>query len=679
MRKIKLFSSLALCLAVLLSGASCSQIDVSYLKYHDTIDGQYDKNLMYQNLLKVNNGDPGGLWVSEEEDPTYGGYCYMAITTLNNSISATQYPNYKGCGFEIYRSKDLSNWENCGVIDGSGLGIQKDDWIDTWTWAPELIRDNETGMYFLYFSASASPGNPYVSSSTEFMYDRMYLGVAMSKSPMGPYEVVTSESYYSLYADKNEDGSLKVEDGYLIGKYGEVITTVNEDGQIENRNGDVITKMMPPVNFGSETASKYITGMPEKNVFPCIDASFFKASNGKMYLSFVQHLSSYKDNLPKYYETVDINGVSTQVECSYNRNDIWIVEMKDHMTPDYSTLSLVSAACYKEVTAKDEMVTENGETFRRVNVDPTTFNYGERFVETDKQNNVNEGPFMMEHDGRYYMYHAPAGTGSVAYSICQMVSDSPLGPYKKITDYNPVIGINDTNDYMSCTGHNSFVFIGDEIFALYHCFWGGTTSYGRCIAADRVQWMYNEELGYDILYGNGPTLSTQPGVELLTGYSNIAKNSTISISKNGNKDTIKYLTDGLFTVQEFTWDKEFTSKDKVTIELEWESPQEVASIFIYNSADYYKAFKQIDEVIFTLEDGSQKVIHNLQVNPNYVNENNLCMRQGGSAIATFDPMKVTKIEFTISQKYTNEFEDGSEGSNNTINISEIYVQGKELK
>lgn len=656
---------------------------VTRLDYEDTLDGNYDTDLMYQNLLKINNGDPGGLWVSEEDDPVYGGYCYVAVTTLNNNLNTYEYPvlgfdsakddtedknnYYKGCGFEIYRSKDLSNWEICGAIDGSGLGIKRTDWIDTWTWAPELIRDDVSGMYFLYFSASVAMGNPYVAKSDAYQYDRMYLGVAMSESPMGPYEVVTTDSYYSLYAKKDSKGNPVIQNGYLIGENGEKITTVNANRQIENLNGDVITEDMPPINFGSETALKYIDGMDEKNIWPCIDASFFQDSEGRMYMSFVSHQSSYKASV-----TEDVKKIN------YDRNDIWIVEMKDHITPDYSTLSLISVAGFKSVKAQERYVKDakTGETYRKVNVDPRTFEYGEAFIEIGEGNNVNEGPFMLERNGKYYLYYAPCGTGNMYYSICQAVADNPFGPYTKLTDYNPVIGMNQFNDYMVCTGHHSFVYMEDEIFALFHCFWGETQAYGRTIAADRVKFMYNEELGYDIMYGNGPTLAVQPGNEILTGYSNVAYDAKITTTEQGEESTLEYLTDGIFTAQEYTWDKEFTSNGKSVVKLEWDKPQEVSAIFIYNSAYYYTAFNKINNIIFTLSDGSKVAIEELKCNPANVNENNLSMRQGGGAVAYFDPIEITAMEFEVSSKYIYEYEDGTEGENTVVNISEIYVMGK---
>lgn len=645
------------------------------MPHYDTLDGLYDTDLMYRNLLKTNQGDPGGLWVDKEDDPVYGGYCYMAVTTINNKISSEKYPDYKSVGLEIHRSKDLSNWESCGALDGSGLGIPKGGWIDTWTWAPELLRDEETGMYFMFFSASSDTKHGS-TSSTAYMYDRMYLGIAMSESPMGPYLPVTSEDYYALKAAKNPDGSLVEENGYILDENGERVTKVDpQTGKPTNLNGDVITWNTPPIDFGSASAKKYIEGIPSSNVWPCIDAMMFRDDNGELYMYFVQHLSSFKSSISNPQASNDY------VE-QYNNNEIWGLKMKDMITPDFSTLQILTTPRYTSVRAQERT---DGNGNRIVNVDPRTIERTGMFEEIGPGNNVNEGPFVVKNNGKYYLAYAPCGTGNTRYSICQAVSDSPLGPFVKLQDYNPVIGTNEMNDYLSCTGHNSFVKIGDELWALYHAFWGGTQSYGRCVAADRVAFIRNDALGFDVMYGNGPSLAVQPANELHTGMTNVAKTAKISVSKNGDKNTVKYLTDGIFTVQDFTRDMEFSSKGSVTVTLEWDAPQEIEAVFIYNSADYYKAFAKVDEIKFQLSESpawsskvifSKAIIKNLLCNPDNVNENEMSMRQGGGAVASFRPIKVTKMTFTISSKYTKEYEDGSDGTNRQINVSEIYVMGK---
>lgn len=651
------------------------------LPHYDTLDGTYDTELMYRNLLKINNGDPGGLWVSKEDDPVYGGYCYVALATLNNRLSKEDYPDYRMAGFEIYRSSDLSNWEACGAIDGSGLGIESGSWIDTWTWAPELFRDAKTGMYFMYFSARAK--SSVISGGDN---DRHCLAIAMSKTPFGPYEIVTSEEYYTLLA--GEDSSIV--DGKLLDGAGQVVTTVNAENQIENLNGDVITKNTPTVNFNSQSARKHIIETVEElGTFPCIDASFFQAENGDMYMYFDSHLNSWKESISnKNNADPNYNGVYKEdYSWQYNNNEIWGMKMKDLITPDYSTLQIMATPRYKSVRAKEITVEENGESVRKVSLDPRNFTRTDEFYEIGEGNNVNEGAHMIEKDGKFYLTYSPTGTGNILYSICQAVSDSPLGPFKKLPECNPVIGLNDTNDYMSCTGHHSFVYIEDEIFALYHCFWQElSASGGRCLAVDRVKFMYNETLGHDVLYGMGPTQAVQPANKAHTGLENVAQTAKISVSTSGKKESVKYLTDGFFPSQEFAKDWEFTAKGAVTITLEWDKPQEISALFIYNAYSYYNAFDKVDWIKFELsqspdwsnQEFSRAVIQNLKCNPNNVNENELCMRQGGGAVASFNPLKVTKLTIQISSKYTTEFEDGSLGENKGINVSELYVMGKEV-
>ena len=45
--------------------------------------------------------------------------------------------------------------------------------------------------------------------------------------------------------------------------------------------------------------------------------------------------------------------------------------------------------------------------------------------------------------------------------------------------------------------------------------------------------------------------------------------------------------------------------------------------------------------------------------------------------ASFKPLKIKKMTVKVSSKYTYEYEDGRDGKNKTVNISELYVMGKE--
>ncbi len=62
-------------------------------------------------------------------------------------------------------------------------------------------------------------------------------------------------------------------------------------------------------------------------------------------------------------------------------------------------------------------------------------------------------------------------------------------------------------------------------------------------------------------------------------------------------------------------------------------------------------------------------IFDLPFNRDYFNETGKTMNQGGSSLASFNDIKVDKIEITISKKI-------SADRDNTIKVSDIVVLGK---
>ena len=202
--------------------------------------------------------------------------------------------------------------------------------------------------------------------------------------------------------------------------------------------------------------------------------------------------------------------------------------------------------------------------------------------------------------------------------------------------------------------------------------------------------MYNEELGYEILYGNGPTYSLQPLPEVATGKTNVAKLANITV-ENGEKDTVKYLNDGLFTTHDFTNEWEYVSENKAklgtTIKLTWDKPVKISAFLIYNAREYFSAFNKIDLVQFKLAEkpswynleaySDYCYIENLECNPANVEESDFFMRQGGSALASFNEITVTEMTIYIKSKYT--YTDDYMNEFNEIRVSEIYIMGNEVE
>lgn len=88
-------------------------------------------------------------------------------------------------GIEVYRSKDMINWEGpCGMRDG--LALHKDDvWGEKWFWAPEIFKVNN--KFYMFYSADERSA------------------VAVSDSPLGPF---TQDDQKPLLDFKAIDGSL---------------------------------------------------------------------------------------------------------------------------------------------------------------------------------------------------------------------------------------------------------------------------------------------------------------------------------------------------------------------------------------------------------------------------------------------------------------------------------------
>lgn len=340
-------------------------------------------------------------------------------------------------------------------------------------------------------------------------------------------------------------------------------------------------------------------------------------------------------------------------------NCIYGVEMSaDWSTPYYSTLT--------RITQPTKFVVDGEEDFELEN----------------SMQKCNEGPWMLKHDGRYYLTYSDAYYTNRTYKVNVAVSDKPLGPFTKLDEsVNPICAIDASHDHMGGAGHHCFVTVGDEIWCVYHVHRDRATGAGnpRAIAIDKMEWIYNETLGYDVPYVNGPTWSLQPRPSAMTGYKNIASEATVEIV-DGKGDGIENLTDGIFTTHQTTAEGlEFSFKDKITLKLTFSEARSVKSVMIYNSYYYEFAFGVIDYISFeTTEkpaafvgkyDGTVDII-NLRFNENYYNAEEMVMRPGGSALAEFDEIKVKSITISVSRRLATDL-DYEE-----IAISDIAVIGK---
>lgn len=606
-------------------GAKTSGFELGAFK-NDQADGSFDSKYFYRNDLHVFGGDADIEWVPADRDSVYGGWFYM-YTSGNDGVPVQLEPDNTRSAVTVLRSRDLNDWELCGAVaDGFSCEIDENEWIIQHVWAPEVIYNPADGKYYMYYNAFGPWGTdaePWLNKETDQWFDRFYGAVLMSDTPVGPFKLATSERYYG-------------------------------DAAQANPNGDVITGRTPQINVTAHF------GLDE--VFSVIDFSPFYDENGDLYLYFVRHMST-----------------------GHEHNCLWGVKMKDMITPDYDTLTMLAQCSYETVEKKsvDTPVWDEGGyeckgyfgSDEGVERDPSKGN------EWDDEWTVNEGPQMYKTNGRYFLTYSPRGFSDPNYDVKQAIGDSPLGPFRKLPQYPAtVMGKNDTNDYATGTGHHAFVEVEGELFCAFYVHadpYSGKTSDtdGRIYAFDRVKTIEDPTYG-TLLYGNGPTKSVQPKPYVASGYKNVAGKATVSAT-DADKGTLKYVNDDIFVTHAYFEDREFSAKGKTTITLKFAEPQTVGAVMVYNSFNYDYAFSKIDAITFRLAEKpawfnlgnytDSCYIENIPFNTDYYDGVNKFMRQGGAAIASFDDIKVTEISITISEKIEGEGE---------IRVSDVVVLGK---
>lgn len=148
--------------------------------------------------------------------------------------------------------------------------------------------------------------------------------------------------------------------------------------------------------------------------------------------------------------------------------------------------------------------------------------------------NINEGPFMLVKDGKYYMTYSGSHFESIQYGSGYAVSDSPLGKFEKYSS-NPIM---QSNSLAHGTGHHCITTSpdGTELFMVYHSHHDLNTTEPRQLCIDRMQFTTDNE-GNTVLEVKGPTVTPQAlpsGAVDVNNFIEFAKEDLEDISvKNG--------------------------------------------------------------------------------------------------------------------------------------------------
>jgi len=121
---------------------------------------------------------------------------------------------------------------------------------------------------------------------------------------------------------------------------------------------------------------------------------------------------------------------------------------------------------------------------------------------------VTEGPFVLKHNGKYYLTYSANDYQSPDYAVGYAVASSPTGPFVKYSG-NPILK---KNDKVQGTGHHSFTTSkdGKTLMCVYHIHNSLTAVHPRLTCIDPAEFIKNPDGGDDILVIHGPGTEETP-------------------------------------------------------------------------------------------------------------------------------------------------------------------------
>lgn len=593
----------------------------------------------------------GATYEADADAPVYNSELWRRNDTnsgypdpfiLDNTAIDGFYYRYGTVGTAVTyvaRSTDLSNWYDCGMVCNLGSG-----WASFW--APEVVYEDtsedgvDNGTYYMFFSAAfpgASSSNAYGKGNSAYS-----LYVATSDSPMGPFTLVDFTNARSCGAENVRD-----------------IDYADYNYKDENYLRYALFEPIPTNNAWVEIMPEAIEAGSDKMCNNIDPSPFVDPATGKKYLLF-NHESQ--------------------------PSPILIMEMENWLKPLPETTKVLTRCGY--YTVEDYERAQKGEEVETIWIE-------------NLSNKVNEGPEMyarLQADGsyKYYLTYSVNGFMDTTYSVCQAVSDSVDGGFRKLTEAENGILLsadNGGNARVTGTGHHSFFHIGDKLYMCYHKHTTpGTIDDGRCTAVDEIKWVTIEDINgneLEVMYVNGPTITVQPAIVEGAEYTNIAEEGTVSVLSGALADgsSAASMNDGLLSYnlnvdQEFldTYVKETQITQETTFEVAFDDYKTIRGFMVYNSKHVDNAFMKIKNIEFISEEnGAEKIWYiaemNVDGNQSFVyNEFELAygnyvieaMTYGGGTYVEFDAINVRAIRFTV------EIPEGQ----SMVGISEIAVMGR---
>jgi len=116
---------------------------------------------------------------------------------------------------------------------------------------------------------------------------------------------------------------------------------------------------------------------------------------------------------------------------------------------------------------------------------------------------VNEGPWMLVHDGVYYLMYSGGSYDRPTYAVGYATSDNPMGPFTKC-ECNPVLHTDAANGFYGPGHHSVTVGPDGELWMVYHTKVNAEVSVDRRIRKNRLAFTEDGRLYVEVGLGPPP-------------------------------------------------------------------------------------------------------------------------------------------------------------------------------
>lgn len=356
----------------------------------------------------------------------------------------------EGYNFAIYSSPDLSTWHKhpggvlkaCYDADMNRIEGGQACWAGDWFWAPETYYNEKTGWYFFFFAGRLHPDYTKDYFRYSAFEEPSKIGVAVSRTPLGPFEEIESKPIEYYPFDPN---------------YHDVNLIMDKE------------QMLPPkTEKEGETA-------PKGTYIPTIDVNIYFDTDDRVYMYVSRNAYrnwNWDDKLGKYIEESNI--IVVEMERDW-WDDPEAKTMPEILESQRDIHSKDAPELPKNITSYNG-VGEIGDPPRKDGW-KTVISYGadpqdwenahvddyKKFNGTKKDRRWSEGSTTLTRpDSKtgkpvYLLTYSANNYEASNYGVGFATAESPLGPFRKSTN-NPVLSQEPDGEVpVYSVGHGSVV------------------------------------------------------------------------------------------------------------------------------------------------------------------------------------------------------------------------------